>query len=234
MKILFLSDTHTQHRQLRNLPDADVFVHSGDMSAMDFRTPNADAEKNAQDFIDWMNALNYRYKIFIAGNHDLYFASKTREEIQQSLPENMYYLCDSGVEIEGVKFWGSPVSPIFHNVWAFTRQRGEKIAQHWSLIPKNTDILLTHCPPFSILDSTANGEHIGCRDLLQTVQAIKPHYHLFGHVHESYGIERQGETTFINGGGLNGNYKIVNQPVVVTISALDSSKQTNSTSQSFE
>jgi hypothetical protein len=54
------------------------------------------------------------------------------------------YLNDSGVEIDGLKFWGSPVQPYFHN-WAFNRI-GDDICKHWELIPLDTDILITHGP----------------------------------------------------------------------------------------
>ncbi|MDR1738345.1 MAG: metallophosphatase domain-containing protein [Candidatus Symbiothrix sp.] len=216
-KLLFLSDTHTQHRQLQNLPEADIVVFGGDIEGRNFRRSNEEAEHNVLDFVDWFCGLNYRHKIFIAGNHDLYFADKTVGEVVQLLPENVHYLCDSGVEICGIKFWGSPVSPVFHNYWAFTETRGKEIARHWALIPKDTDVLITHCPPFGILDLTENGEHIGCVDLLKTVQEIKSRYHLFGHVHESYGIEQQGETTFINGSVLNKKYQLANRSVMIEI-----------------
>ncbi|MDR1738349.1 MAG: hypothetical protein LBR66_05975 [Candidatus Symbiothrix sp.] len=44
-----------------------------------------------------------------------------------------------------------------------------------------------------------------------------PKYHLFGHVHESYGIEHQGATTFINGSAPNENYELGNKPVMIEI-----------------
>ena len=32
LKILHMSDTHGVHRRLRNLPEADILVHSGDFT----------------------------------------------------------------------------------------------------------------------------------------------------------------------------------------------------------
>jgi Icc-related predicted phosphoesterase len=187
------------HRRLSHFPATDIFIHAGDIT-------KHGTEAEVQDFLLWMSELPCQYKIFIAGNHDLY--DKTQAEIQQILPPDTFYLCDSGVEIEGIKFWGSPVTVLFHNHWAFSCTRGEEMRAHWAKIPADTDVLITHSPPFNILDLEKSGEHIGCRNLLQTVQAVKPCYHLFGHVHESYGIEQQGETTFINGSALNENHKI--------------------------
>lgn len=97
--------------------------------------------------------LDYQYKIFIAGNHDFYFEDYSQQEIQEKLPENMYYLNDSGICIEGINIWGSPITPTFFN-WAFNKDRGYDIIQHWQKIPDNTDILITHGPPNMILDKT--------------------------------------------------------------------------------
>jgi len=209
MKILHLSDSHRQHRKLQNLPHADVIIHSGDMSSRG-------AEHDVMDFIDWFSRLDYLYKIFIAGNHDFYFERKTVEEIQAFLPENCFYLCDSGIEIENVKFWGSPITPWFLS-WAFNRYRGDDIRRHWDLIPLNTDILITHGPPADILDLTTDGIHTGCTDLLQKILEVKPKYHLFGHIHEAYGKENYGNISFVNGSVLNEDYKLVNQPVLLEI-----------------
>ena len=64
MKILHISDTHGFHHDMnQELPEADVLVHSGD-----FTWGGSEAE--AIDFMNWLIGLPYRYKVFIAGNHD--------------------------------------------------------------------------------------------------------------------------------------------------------------------
>jgi len=209
MRLLHFSDTHCKHYFLENLPAADVIIHSGDISGRG-------SERDVLDFIYWFKGLDYKYKVFIAGNHDFYFERKTVAEVQSLLPENCFYLCDSGVEIEGVKFWGSPITPWFLS-WAFNRFRGKNIRQHWNLIPANTDVLITHGPPAGILDATVRGDSTGCVDLLKKIVEIKPKFHLFGHIHEAYGAEKHGNTTFVNGSVLNEDYKLVNKAVLLEI-----------------
>ena len=97
MKILHISDTHNKHYLLRNLPPADIIVHSGDMS-------ENGTESEVLDFLNWFCDLDYKYKIFIAGNHDFCLEDGQIE----GLPENCHYLCYSGIEIERIKFWGIP------------------------------------------------------------------------------------------------------------------------------
>ena len=46
MRLLHISDTHNFHRQLDNLPKADVLIHSGDVSM-------AGTGKEVVDFIEW-------------------------------------------------------------------------------------------------------------------------------------------------------------------------------------
>ena len=200
MKIAFLSDTHGKHRELQNLPKADLLIHAGDLSWNG-------AEAEICDFIEWFTALDYRYKIFIAGNHD---HGLDGAEID-GLPENCYYLCNNGVTIEGLKIWGIPffLSDEIH----LTDLYPQKIAR----IPADTDILVSHCPPFGILDRTTFGEQLGSEDLRTRVEAVRPRYHLFGHIHETYGVFEMSGTTFLNGSVVNENYELVNCPVVITI-----------------
>lgn len=209
MKILYLSDTHEVHRHLTNLPKADMIIHGGDVS---YRGGTDEVE----DFIDWFSNLDYQYKVFIAGNHDFYFEGKLQHMIQKILSKNTFYLCDSGITIEEINIWGSPISPSFFD-WAFNRDRGEEILRHWKRIPKNTDILITHTPAYGILDYTTRGVNVGCENLLNVINEIKPKYHLSGHIHESYGIEKKEHTTFINGSVLNENYELANEPVIFNI-----------------
>ena len=209
MKIVFISDTHGQHRKIKNLPKADLIIHGGDVSKLG-------KDHEVEDFIHWFLRLDYAHKIFIAGNHDFYFEDYSRDFIQKKLTSNCYYLCNSGVEIEGVKIWGSPVTPTFFN-WAFNVDRGKAIEKYWNMIPIDTDILLTHGPVKGILDRTISDINAGCEDLLNTVKKVKPKFHLFGHIHEAYGKEKVKETTFVNGSLLNEKYELVNSPVEIDL-----------------
>ncbi len=197
MQILHLSDTHSKHRLLQNLPPADIIIHSGDVSWNGL-------EDEVLDFMEWFGALPYKYKIFIAGNHDdCLFGSNI-----DGLPENCFYLSNSGVTIEGVKFYGVPM---------FTE---DGISGDYDInilkIPNDTDVLITHQPPLGVLDSSEN-IHYGDHNLLQIVLKIQPKYHLFGHIHDAYGIEKRGETLFVNASILNDNYEISNEPVLLEI-----------------
>lgn len=209
MKILFLSDTHGQHRKLKDLPHADLIIHGGDSTRMG-------KDHEAEDFMRWFTALNYEHKIFIAGNHDFFFEGETPKSINRYLGENTYYLYNSDVVIEGVKIWGSPYSPTFFN-WAFNRDRGSDIAAIWNPIPSDTNILVTHSPPFGFLDEVEEGRHVGCEELLVKVKLIKPKYHLFGHIHENYGMAHTESTTYINGSLLDEHYRMTNAPVIFEV-----------------
>ncbi|MDR1370205.1 MAG: metallophosphatase domain-containing protein [Dysgonamonadaceae bacterium] len=202
MRLLHLSDTHSLHRSLQNLPAADIIIHSGDVS----KTGKAE---EVMDFIKWFGGLDYKYRIFIAGNHDTCLDSKDAAKIQKLLPENCIYLYASGIEIEGIRFWGIPafISYLL-NV--------EKYMEDLEAIPRDTDILITHNPPYGILDRYGNTRY-GCPFLQQKVLEIKPEYHLFGHIHDAYGSKRHGGTTFINGAILDEQYCIANSPVEINL-----------------
>lgn len=204
MTITAISDTHGLHRRIRNIPSADMLIHAGDVS-------NYGEEHQVLDFLDWFSKQPHQYKIFIAGNHDFFFEQENEKYIQKNIPANIIYLNDSGCEIEGIKIYGSPITPEFYD-WAFNRKRGKDIKKHWDKIPSDTDILITHGPPFGILDANIYQSKTGCEDLLKTVQKIKPKYHLFGHIHEAYGIQQTKETSFLNVSILNERYQITNLP----------------------
>lgn len=208
MKITAISDTHTQH-QLLDLKGGDVLIHAGDISSRG-------REYEVIDFLQWFSGQPHKHKIFIAGNHDFFFERESEEKINSLIPENIIYLNDSGITIEGIHFWGSPVTPWFYD-WAFNRMPGADIQKHWEKIPPTTDILITHGPPFGILDRSVKGEHIGGKDILPYLEKIKPRFHIFGHIHEGYGMIKKDKTTFINASVLNEKYEMTNAPVVVEI-----------------
>jgi len=204
MTFITISDTHGQHRNL-DLPDGDVLIHAGDISSRG-------TEYEIRSFMDWFERLDYKYKIFIAGNHDFFFEQEDSATIQSILPENVIYLNDSGANIEGISIWGSPVSPWFYD-WAFNRHRGEDIGKHWDLIPDHIDILITHGPAFGILDRTVSGLHVGCEELKSKIDILKPKIHICGHIHEAYGQIKTPDTLFINASVLDVRYQMVNNAI---------------------
>ena len=183
MKILHLSDTHGLHHQIKDLPEADVIIHSGDISH------NGD-ENEVLDFLNWYIELPYRHKIFVTGNHDLCLWDA---EGIEDLPDNLYFLQDRGVEIDGVKFFG------------LGYDHSEQ------LIPNDTDIVVTHEPPVMILDRSA-GTHWGNSPLRNRIFDVKPRYHLFGHAHESYGTIKQDGIVFSNASLLDDMNRMVRKP----------------------
>lgn len=205
MKFVTIADTHGKHQSLK-LPAGDVLIHAGDISMKG-------GEGEVLNFLRWFDRQDYEYKVLIAGNHDFFFEREPADIIQQMIPPKIIYLNDSSVIINGLKIWGSPITPWFFN-WAFNRHRGEPIKRHWDFIPGNTDILITHGPVYGILDRNMQGQHVGCSDLLNKILEIKPKFHICGHIHESYGTAENAGTTFINASVLNEKYQLTNNPSV--------------------
>lgn len=219
MKILSISDTHSKHRSIK-IEDADVIVCSGDIT---FR---GELDILA-DFVNWMKNLPIKHKICVFGNHELDFEGngfKRPYALSALQNAGIIYLEDSGVEIDGVKFWGSPITPYFHG-WEFNRHRGEEIKKHWDQIPNDTNVLITHGPPYGILDTVMNipsnsgrDLHQGCKDLTNKISDLTNlKAHIFGHIHCSYGIRKIHDTYFVNAAICNESYIPDNPPILIEI-----------------
>ncbi len=204
MRIVLLSDTHGQHGAIE-VPEGDMLLHAGDFSSKG-------GLNEVKDFLAWYAAQPHPHKVFIAGNHD-FLAEKDPETFAQLIPPSLIYLNDSGATVAGIRIWGSPIQPWFYD-WAFNRRRGPEIAQHWDLIPEDTEILITHGPPMGILDRTVRGDFVGCSNLTDRLQSVQPRLHVFGHIHEAYGRETIGPTTYINASNLDVKYRPIH-PVQV-------------------
>lgn len=204
-KIVIISDTHTFHNKVI-LPKGDILIHAGDLEIRN--------NLELQIVIDWFESLNFKHIIWVGGNHDFYLEHLHNHHIAPVFPENIHYLCNTSIEIEGIKFWGSPFSPIFYN-WAFMGNVDE-LREIWSTIPSDTDIVITHCPAFGINDQIKDGFiSVGCPALRDKLKEIKPKYHICGHIHPGYGIYQDEYTTYINGALLDDFYDMVNKPIEI-------------------
>lgn len=214
MKIHLISDTHNKHKEF-NLSEGDVLIHSGDATG---RGQSGEIHK----FLSWFEKQNYTHKIFVPGNHDFGFETDTVRYKEECEKRGITLLVDSGIEIEGIKIWGSPITPTFFN-WAFMRDRGEKIAKHWESIPEDTEILITHGPAYGIRDKVTNhwspnGEQVGCMDLrVRIAQLANLRLHVFGHIHDEAGTSLIGQYIAANAALLNDEYRKAYEPIKVFI-----------------
>jgi Icc-related predicted phosphoesterase len=187
LRIVCISDTHGGHDAFQ-IPTGDILLHAGDFS-------KRGKEHEIIAFNDWLGKLPHKHKVVIAGNHD--FGMEKYPEKAHQWITHAHYLNDSEITIEGLRIWGSPITPWFFD-WAFNRYRGADIRKHWDLIPHGIDILITHGPPKDILDKTARGEGVGCEDLAVAIARVRPRLHVFGHIHEAHGKEEKDGTTYLN------------------------------------
>lgn len=202
MKLVIFSDSHCTHEDL-DIPDGDWLIFAGDMCSYGDR-------KEAKRFIKWMEELPHKVKIAICGNHDWPFYKDS--EYGKKF-KTVHYLQDSSVTINGIKVYGSPWQPKFCN-WAFNLSRGEELKAKWDMIPKDTDILITHCPPAETFDYSG-GMPLGCVDLKEAVERIEPKVHIFGHIHRQHGVKSKNGITYVNGSIVDDyNFKI-NDPIVL-------------------
>jgi predicted phosphohydrolase len=223
MRIVCISDTHSLHDRMSNeLPEGDILIHSGDCT-------NVGRESDVSGFVQWFkNIEGFKYKIFIAGNHDFAFENEPSWLNNYINPEkliesNVTYLEDESIEIiseeftRPIKIYGSPWQPEFFN-WAFNLPRnGEVLKSRWDNIPNDTDILITHGPPHGIRDSVVDRSgtsQVGCELLRERVNTLKPLLHVFGHIHGSYGVAYINETSFVNASICNERYEPINKPLV--------------------
>jgi Icc-related predicted phosphoesterase len=219
MRITFISDTHTKHKSVEALlPGGDLIIHAGDLM-------NSGRNSNdISDFCKWFNELEqYDHKVFIAGNHDRMFEDYPEKAMEIV---NSYkwvdYLQDNwiqvGDDVSMVKIYGSPWQPEFYN-WAFNLPRnGAELKSIWERIPTDTDILITHGPPQSKLDTSGppwNQPLLGCELLMERVKEVKPKIHLFGHIHGGYGYVFDGDTHYFNASVLDERYDFTNKPMTI-------------------
>ncbi|CAB4065127.1 Metallophosphoesterase domain-containing protein 1,Metallophosphoesterase MPPED2 [Lepeophtheirus salmonis] len=218
-RIVCMSDTHSLTSHItREIPEGDIFhscwrfyslwsfqrTGNHELSLDESYHPNNESRQIGIDIGHFLKKNDETKESF------------TKEDIRKELT-NCVYLQDSYVTVYGLKIYGTPWQPEFGG-WAFNLKRGSKCLDKWDLIPDDTDILITHSPPVGYGDHCSTGVRAGCVELLNTVQRrVKPKYHIYGHIHEGYGVRSDGKIVFINASTCNVNYVPNNKPIVIDV-----------------
>ena len=186
MRIICISDTHGRHGDLV-IPDGDFLIHAGDF------TNYGNAPEPYLKFDEWLGSLPHPYKIIVPGNHEFLL----EEPRMRGIIKNASLLIDAGVMVAGLRVWGSPVTPLYGAAFGMSHSNDRR--RHWAKMPDDTDILITHGPPFGILDHvTGTQRKEGDLELLEAVLRINPPLHIFGHAHSYHGQIEMGSTLFVN------------------------------------
>jgi Icc-related predicted phosphoesterase len=220
MKITALSD---MHGELPELEGGDLLIIAGDCTSND-------SVRAWKVFYEWFEKMSklYRKSILVAGNHDNFLKNiaceKDRDEFYQKgyIQKEFYeYLCDEGVEFEGLKIWGSPWSlwfPEIHPECAAFTGNERHLENYFDKIPDDIDILITHSPPWGILDINKHKHECGSFALRSNIFRVKPKIHIFGHIHEQGGKTVDLATTkFYNVSIMDADYEPVNNPTNLTL-----------------
>ncbi len=215
MRLVATSDFHGKLDPAA-LPPGDVLVLAGDLLA--------DAPDDARDPVGWqaerlreldvlLGDLAFREVLLVAGNHD--GVLQVRPELGRAL-RAARCLQDEPCELEGVRFWGSPWQPHLSK-HPFFMPDGREAWALYRRIPEGTDVVITHTPPWGVLDSWEPGVGLGGRMLRARVAALRPRVHVFGHMHPSYGAVQVGPTRFYNAAMCDGAGAPVNPPHVIDL-----------------
>ena len=203
--VCIISDTHRRHREI-SIPVCDILIHCGDFCSFqqeDLRT--------LSDVDSWFSESPAKHVLCVGGNHDFLLQTQEFRFTHAQLLE------DSGVEISGLSFYGAPWCPGLSGFAYFAT--ADELMDRWRGIPSGIDVLITHTPPYGILDLPTSGTvHLGCPFLRKEIKRIGPRLHVFGHVHASRGLQETQATHYINASMVGGpDFGVCHTPAQITM-----------------
>jgi len=217
LHVVAISDLHG--KLPNNIPICDVLIIAGDICPVYDHSHWFQKQWLIGEFNDWLKNQPAKHIVGVAGNHDLIFEDQLKGTYIPKLAWE--YLCDSYIIIDNKKFYGHPWTSRFCD-WAFNMNDLD-LAVKDNNIPDDTNVLITHGPPYGILDTVEgvkilnNGkierEYLGSKSLKNRVNQLNNlDLHVFGHIHSSYGSIKpfiNKHTIFVNASIINEAYKKV-------------------------
>ena len=167
MDIIAVSDLHGYLPDLDNYY-CDVLIIAGDVCPIHNHEIDFQEDWLKTEFSLWLSGLPIRYVIGVGGNHD--FVLQEKSELGQTLP--WVYLNNYHVDIEGVRFWGTPTCTFIDGYWAFERTENQ-LVDVYETIPDDVDVMISHGPAFGVGDFSFMGYvNTGSRTLREKIWTI--------------------------------------------------------------
>lgn len=212
MKIVCISDTHDQNLSTKFLiPDGDILIHAGDLCAV------GDEPDRFEKMGKHLARLPHLFKFYVPGNHDRMAYSNLEAVIEILKSHGVHTLFGDQKDVYGLKIWGTGWLQPTH--FAKRSEYAGDFVEYMERCPENIDILVTHQPPYGILDlSRVTREHIGSTVLYwQIMRRIRPKVHIFGHNHSGHGVQEIDGIKFVNAALCNDENKPYAQPIVIEV-----------------
>lgn len=218
MKIVAISDTHNYTNGDFNVPDGDLLIHAGDATFNGY-------SKEIEKFGQWFRKLPHKHKIFVPGNHDTLFEDSEGAALTAFFGEPSYrvrsregvtVLINDFMIVDGLKIYGHSWTPYFGG-WAYNVRDSREMSHLLSGVPSDTDIVISHGPPYGVGDVNIKGENCGCKVLRKKISSIEPRYVFCGHIHEGYGGYRFGNIEVFNVSTCNLRYQPINPAVELEV-----------------
>lgn len=192
--ISHISDNHNNYNIA--IGEGNILIHSGDAT-------NAGTEKEVEKLaLFFSKALqSYDNVIFVPGNHDVIFETDEKKARSLFLQSRIHVLINESLNLGGLKFYGSPNTKSYGS-YAFQMKEVELNQFHHDSICRDANVLITHGPPFGILDYAPRVGNLGTNMLTylsESLECKELKLHCFGHIHESYGVREKNGIIYSNG-----------------------------------
>lgn len=192
-----IATTADLHGFLPDTPACDVLVIAGDITPTSDHDVAFQARWLQESFGPWLEQQPAGAIVGVAGNHDFVF--DRAPELVPDLPWT--YLQDSGTEIDGVRFWGSPWQPWFFD-WAFNAPKEDTeevfLRSKYEAVEEGTEVLVIHGPPRGFGDTTSRGMEVGSVAELELIERVGCKLAVFGHIHEGRGAWEHAGARLVN------------------------------------
>lgn len=190
-----ISDTHNHHSNKWEIQPCDVLIHCGDFS---FQGNFSEVQQFVKDFKKAKKDSGAKYAIIVPGNHEKGVQANEQFFREYCEQNDIIVLIHEEIVLDGVRFFGTPWQPYFCN-WAYNVENEQDLDRYYSEIPDDTQVLITHCPPYKILDYSPMCGNVGSKELQNRVMQLKKlKFHFFGHIHYSQGFQIFHGIKFVN------------------------------------
>ena len=201
----------------KKVPEADILVVAGDISPINFdRDITKTLDWFESEFLEWIYSTPHKYRLFIGGNHDFCIEDNLKYFKGFIDPEDLKFLHDCRVEVEGIRFYGLPWVPNLKH-WAFNASV-QTLQEKFGAIPRDTDVVISHSPPYGFGDRCiGEPDHAGTLEGAKMIDVVKPKHYICGHIHEAYGRYRYRDTEVWNVSTMDVVYDPSNAPVIIEL-----------------